>query len=49
MQMKDFEKVLQTGLFGTRMLKTTLFPLAVDGEFQVYARGPHHFIKLVQN
>lgn len=44
MQMEDFEKVLQTGCFGTRLVNNK-FPLAVSAEFKVYARGPHHFIK----
>lgn len=49
MQMKDFEKMLQTGKFsqGTVRNPGFSFNFSCIGEFQVYARGAHHFIKLV--
>ena len=44
MQVADFENVLQTGRFGTGVGPGN--ELSINAEFLVYARGPHHFIKV---
>lgn len=49
MQMGDFEKVLQTGAFGSSLNGGLTFRFSINAEFCVYARGPHHFIKRVTN